>query len=594
MASSRSDLILFDEHGRTDAEIYLTDVYDGKIVACKEMRQLADMMLPRFHEPYKQWHFDPEKAVRPVKWLAKYACFPEGKKMGKPFITEQFQRMPIEIAFGFVDDEGLRQFRQVFMMLGRKNGKTSLLAGLMLYMMTSDIPIELGAEIYACSTSEQQSHKLFGAADAMRLHSPSLAKRLRRGKVQKRGQSGLNYDKTGSFLIPLSSNVGHLDGLSCSGATVDELMCFTDNGALLDLLEESTSARLQPLVISISTENYVRQNIGDERLTWCQGVLKGDIHDDRILPAIWKQDSRDEIFSEELWAKSNPGLLCGIKDWEYLRDRVNKAKQSPARMPSLLTKEFNLRSGAYSAFLDIEDCVNMTPIDFPLSEIPYCVVGFDLATKGDLCAAVARFMRPYDTNIYEISRFWIPEKSIEINSAKDIKERDKVPYRQWSADGWIEILYGEDRVNNYHIITFLQELVDIGCYPFAVAYDNWHVEDSLERDLKRLVGETRCFAVPQTAKSISPLLREMELDLKAKKVINPSPVAHWCRSNVSVRADNNNNIMAQKRDLQPNRKIDGMMAELFALSAMKRFEEEYLNAIEWEPPEGQDNPFATS
>ena len=498
--------------------------------------------------------------------------------MNQPFILEPFQRAAIELAYGFVNDELLRQFRQVLMSYGRKNGKTSLLAALNLYMLTSDG--EMGAEVYNCATSKAQASKCFGATDAMRLHSPLLTKRIRRGKVPKRDTSGLNYDKNGSMLVALAANVGKLDSLSASFIVYDEMAAATDNGALLDQMEESTSARKQPLTWIISTENYVRDNIWDERLAYARGWLRGDIEDDTLLPLIYKLDGRDEISDESMWIKANPGIDT-IKERDALRHRVNLARQSPSRMPSLLTKEFNLRSGAYSAYLDIEDCVNKTEIDFDLSEVPYCVVGFDLSQTGDLSAAIARFRRPDDPNIYEIARFWIPEASIDIvNGAKDIKERDSVPYRQWAADGWVDILYDTDRINQMVVIDFLRELVDMGIYPFAVAYDPWRVDDWTDREIRRLVGETRVYPVPQTARVISPLMKEHKLDLKAKRVICPNPCLHHNRTNVQARTDNNDNDFPQKRDLKPGHKIDGYMAELFALAANKKFEEEYMQAID--------------
>lgn len=835
MASTLTDATGYvDNDGRTDAEIYLTGIYDGSIIACKEMRQLADMMLPRFHDQYKQWHFDVEKAVRPVRFIERYCCFPEGEKRGKPFVTEQFQRASIELAFGFVDDDGYRQYRQVFEIIARKCGKalsldteiptpdgwrtmgdihvgdvvfgqdgrpstvtaesgifdkpmylvrfedgaeikasedhvwttyvngsisdkrdlttgcmasdfepyryavplckplhypdaetpdnrhpydigydlmrtqrvpdgcatwsvwqrvalllgvmgwlgehgmmnpefvfpdaahafedlcaslgmpthefwangliivdirspyrhgrwckavtsieripnepskciaidndsrlylagrqytathnTSKLAAIMHYMLAGDSPKELGAEVYCVANSESQARKCYGAADAMREKSPVLNKHLRRGMVQKRGRTGILHDKSGSFIYPLSSNVNKLDGLSASAVVYDEIMAATDNGALLDVLEESTSARRQPLFWCISTENHVRHNIGDDRMNYAKGILDGSVHDDRFLPIIYKLDSRDEIYDEDMWLKANPGLGV-IKSWDYLRDRVNKAKQSPSSMPSLLTKEFNLRSGAYSAYLDVTECINDTPVDFPISDVPYCIVGIDHGEKGDLAAAVARFMRPGDTNYYELARFWIPEKSVEVNSAKDFKERDNVPYRQWAADGWVDIIPEVDRVNEIVFIDFLRELVDVGCYPFAVAYDQWRISEWADREMQRLVGSSRVVQVPQYPRYISPVMKEHKLDLKARKVICPNPCLHHCRLNVQARTDNNDNDFPQKKDLDHRHKIDGFMAELNCLFGFHKFQEEYLSAIEWEPPEGEESPFPHS
>lgn len=945
-----------DGDGKTDAEKYLTAINDGSIVACSHMRRLSDIMLPRFSGEYHGFHYDPDRATRPVRWIEKFCCFPEGEKMGQPFILEQYERMAIELGFGFVNENNYRQMRQVLMMLARKNGKalsldteiptpdgwklmhdihvgdlvfgqdgkpstviaeseifdkpmyivtfedgstvkasgdhiwtvqtkksrrcakdylpgktnqtknrkfrkggwfevttqqmaddsafvhhradgkgveykyrvpmslpveypakdlpidpyvfgawlgdgtsskpqitigrededemvanlslrghviteakypsnrcplydidhhvsdgkigpfkkklrdlgvlgnkhipdvymtasvmqrwellrglmdtdgtcskagqceftqkskviaeqlvelcaslgikatmhskhatcngvpagivyrvqfytdkahscfhlkrkhnrlknhlaprmscksivgiepipnepskciaidndshlylagrqytathnTSLLAAIMLYMLTSDMPIELGAEVYCCATSEAQARKCFGAADAMRIKSPALSKRLRRGKVQKRGASGLNYDKTGSFLIPLAASLGLLDGLSASGVVYDELAAATDNGALLDLLEESMSARRQAMTWIISTENYVRQNIWDERIEYSIGWLKGEIHDDTFLPILYKLDSESEIDDEAMWPKANPGLLCGVKDWQYLRDRVNRAKQSPRSRPSLLIKEFNLRANSAESFLTHEECHNPETFTFNPKTDRYGVVGFDLAKgTGDLIAAVCMFMRPGDDRIYEIPHFWIAEEAIRINGAKDFKERDAVPYHLWAQQetcGFktLTIVSG-DRVNQKVIVDWIQELADMGMYTRYVGYDSWHVDDWTQRMLGELVGKSNFEEVPQTAKALSPMMIEHQVDLRAHRIINPCPTTEWCRSNVmSKPQDANGNYFPQKKDLKPNKKIDGYMAELFAYKMLKAHWDEYLQIIGWD------------
>ena len=592
MTASMPSMLLsapyIDGDGKTDAEKYLTAINDGNIVACSHMRRLSDIMLPRFSGEYHGFHYDPDRATRPVRWIEKFCCFPEGEKMGQPFILEQYERAAIELGFGFVNENNFRQIHQVLMMLGRKNGKTSVLAAIMLYMLTSDMPIELGAEVYCCATSEAQARKCFGAADAMRTKSPALSKRLRRGKVQKRGASGLNYDKTGSFLIPLAASLGRLDGLSASGVVYDELAAATDNGALLDLLEESMSARRQAMTWIISTENYVRQNIWDERIEYSIGWLKGEIHDDTFLPILYKLDSESEIDDEAMWPKANPGLLCGVKDWQYLRDRVNRAKQSPRSRPSLLIKEFNLRANSAESFLTHEECHNPETFTFNPKTDRYGVVGFDLAKgTGDLIAAVCMFMRPGDDRIYEIPHFWIAEEAIRINGAKDFKERDAVPYHMWAQQetcGFktLTIVSG-DRVNQKVIVDWIQELADMGMYTRYVGYDSWHVDDWTQRMLGELVGKSNFEEVPQTAKALSPMMIEHQVDLRAHRIINPCPTTEWCRSNVmSKPQDANGNYFPQKKDLKPNKKIDGYMAELFAYKMLKAHWDEYLQIIGWD------------
>lgn len=819
--------------GKTDAERYLTDCLDGKIVACEKVKKFADIMLPRISDGYKQWHFDVDEGLRPVKFIETFTRIPSGKKSSARFIMEPYERMPVELAYGFVDDDGNRQIKEVLIQWARKCGKalsldteiptpdgwrmmrdihpgdyvfgqdgkpsmvlveselfdkpmyrvtfedhatikasedhvwtvrangrnmdvttgelcsmvssghvsvpvcepveyagdsmdinlldvhdlvlsgkplpdrmlvssvhqrsdlvyvftmaygvgllsrrtpteaydlscvpesqvwqlveiasslgmvasatvdgyrtyhvtilpiagtkrvvsvsripnepskciaidndshlylagrqytathnTSLLAGLNLYMLTSDSNERL-KECYNAASSEAQARLCYGATDAMVKMSPLLAKRIRRGMVQKRGVSGLNYDATNSYLCTISSNGKKLDGLNTYFAVYDELGICEDGGMIYDLITESMAGEhaKSPQLWIISTENYVRDNIWDERKKYAIGWLNGEIQDDTLLPLIYELDNRNEIFDERCWVKASPGL--GVtKSYSYLRERIAKAQQSPARMPSLLCKEFNLQSGAYSSFLDIRDCVNDTPIDFDEMGIPpYVCIGLDLAVKYDLCSCVARWRVPGDDNIYEIAKFWIA--SDMLNMQTDAKQKDKVPYLLWSSQGqrmgdttwhYVDIVEG-DRVGIQCAIDFMNDLVNEGIYPYCIGYDPWHIGDLEQDSLKRFVGETRTLPVPPTLKSVSPLVREHELDLKAHKVICPNPCLHHNRQSVQVRIDPQQNVQVQKRDLQPHQKIDGFMAELYSLAAYNKFRDGYLSAIGWEQPE---------
>ncbi len=171
----------------------------------------------------------------------------------------------------------------------------------------------------------------------------------------------------------------------------------------------------------------------------------------------------------------------------------------------------------------------------------------------------------------------------------DTKQRDNVPYLLWSSDGqefegtkwsWVEIVEG-DRINQMVVVDFIRDLVNVGMYPFCVAYDPWHVDDWTDRELRRLVGDSRVYPVPQTARVISPLMKVHKLDLHARKVICPNPCLHQNRANVQARVDNNDNVFPQKKNLNPKSRIDLYMSELFSLAAYQKFEEEYLSAIGW-------------
>lgn len=581
--------------GKLDAQRYLEGCLDGSVIVCDYVKKFADIMLPRITDGYKNWHLDYDAAVKPVIFCERFCRIPSGKKSSQPFILEPYERMPVELAFGFLDDDNRRVIKEVFIQWARKSGKTSLLAALNLYMLLSDNPNERVKECYNAASSEAQARLCYGATDAMAKMSPVLGKRLRRGMVQKRGVSGLNDDRTGSYLCTISANGKKLDGLNTFFAVYDELAICEDGGMIYDLITESMAGEhiKSPQLWIISTENYVRDNVFDERKNYAIGWLEGRIEDDTLLPLIYQLDNRSEIYDEKAWVKASPGL--GVtKSYEYLRERISKASQSPARMPSLLCKEFNLRSNAFSSFLDIKDCINETPIDFNEIGIPpYVCLGIDLAVKYDLLACCCRWMVPGDDRIYEIVKFWV--SSSVINMQTDAKQKDNVPYLLWSTQGqkindtmwhYVEIVDG-DRVGFPNVVDFINELVNEGMYIYCIGYDPWHFGDVETDMLKRYVGETRALPVPPTLKAMSPLIRMHELDLKAHKVICPNPCLHHNRSSVQVREDPQGNVQVQKRDLKPENRIDGFLAETYALAAYNKFKDGYLSAIGWEPPESE-------
>ena len=568
--------------GKTDAERYLEGCLDGTYVVGRRIKRLAEIILPQIRDGYKGWVYSESHALRPVQFIEQFCKFTDGRLKGQPFILEPYERMIIELAFGFVDENGYRRFREVIVEIARKNGKTQLCAALNIFMLMADG--ENGAEVYNCATTSSQASLCYGATNNMLSLNKTLSKRIRRGKVQKRDMTGLNYDATASYLCTISAGGnGNLDGLNTHFAVYDELGACKDGGATYDLISESMSAtsRTQPLVFIISTENFVRYDIWDERKEFAYGWLDGTIEDDRLLPILYEIDSLADIEDPvNGWPKANPGLGT-VKSASYLEERIKKANQSPARKPSMLTKDFNWIANEYTSFLTREECHNPETFTINRETDRYCVVGFDLADRGDLNAAVALFMRPGDERIYELSMFWIAEEQVEINT-KSLKERDRVPYRLWAANDWLRIVPG-DKVNQRVVIDWIKELADeYGLYTRWCGYDSWHVDDWAERELEMMIGKSNFESIPQWPKNISPTMKEHKIDLAAHRVINPSPVTEFCRANIQAKIDANDNYFPQKKGLKPNLRIDGYMAEIFAMQELRKHEDEYKMLIGWD------------
>lgn len=561
-----------DAQGRTDAELYLMGVLDGSIVAGRQLKKLAKKMLPRIRDGYKRWHYDPCYATRAVEFIETFLMIPSGK-LGQPFILEPYEKCIIELTFGFVDDEGNRQIQYTLVEVARKNGKSSLVAAMELYCLLCDG--EGAPQIYNAATSKAQASLAYGAVWRMVRQSPKLKKRLRKGTVVERAENGILCDGNMGYVIPLSKQTDHLDGLDVHMVALDEMAAMEDR-SVFDLVRQGMGARQQPLMVAITTQGFVRDNIWDHERDYAVRWLDGEIEDDRFLGILYEMDDRSEIWDESKWEKANPGIGT-VKSYEYLRAQVLKAKNDSSYLPTLLTKDFDMPANQATAFLTFEEAVNEATYEFDPKLFRYGIVGFDAADTIDLTAAVAMFMRTGDDKIYERSMFWIPEEQVRINSNNQ-RGRDGVPYEEWRDRGLIRFVAG-NKVDKRVLLEWLRELYEEGLYTAFVGFDPWHMDDSTLANLKGFVGETRVEVVRQGVQTLSQPMKQLKVDFRDNRIVdNHNPIMEWCRMNVSAKTDINDNVQPVKK-AGPTSRIDGFMAELDAYITLERHYDEYLGML---------------
>ena len=560
---------------------YMEQVLSGEIVACEKIKLLCKMILPRIEDGYKCWHYDPERAKRPVEFIERFCCYPEGR-IGQRIVLQPFQMFWIEVAFGFVDGNGFRQFQEVFNLRGRKNGKTTEQAALSLYMLMKDG--EGAPQCYSAANSKDQASLLYGSMLRMVAQSPALSKRLHKGVIPSRHQDGLMFDANGGYFTPLSSQTRNLDGLNVHFAVQDEVAACT-NRDVYDLIKQATPSRDQPMIVEITTNGFERDGFFDDQYDYACRILDGRAVDDTFLPVLYELDERDEWTDESKWIKANPGLGT-IKKVEALRAYVNKAKQDPSFLPTVMTKDFNLPENKASAWLRFEEAVCRDRFD-PAERINllgadrrkfrYCIIGYDASDTIDLTAAQALMMGPGDDRIYEMSMYWIPEAQLEKHRKSGLrKNRDNVPYQRWIDEGLVRVVPG-NTIDHRCVFEWMQELRDVhDIYPFAMGFDPWHLQDDSWKDAARqFVGKKRCEQVRFGAQTLSIPMKQIRTDYERKRFVdNDNPVNQWCRMNVGVVTDSNDNIKPVKANGSSGR-IDGWAAEICAYVTLNRHIEEY-------------------
>lgn len=551
---------------------YFGSVLSGGVVACFKMKQVAAFVLDELDHGSKsgRWHFEERYAMKHVGFIERFCRLPSGR-LGAPLRLELFQRAILSVIFGFVDDEGVRQFQEVLWIMGRKNGKTALASAIEIDLLVNDG--EGAPEVYNVATARDQALKGFNDALRMVKTSPFLAKHIRK-RV-----NDLYCDLNMGSIRALSANTNHLDGLDISGAIIDELAAMK-NRDLYDLTIQGTSARRQPLVLQITTNGFVRNGIYDAQYAYASKWLAGEADGEkaeRFIAFIFELDEREEWEQPECWIKANPGLNT-IKNLDALRANVNKAKDDATFMPTLMVKDFNLIENQTTAWLNWAEIHNDATFELAELGIKYWICGVDASDTTDLTAACLLGMRPNDDKIYALHMAWMPERAL-LRAEQEGRRggKDGVPYDAWIARGLLRV-DPNPIINKGVVLDWLEELrAQHNIYAIACGYDPWHMRDAPTVDAYvGYFGRDNFCKVIQGALTLSMPMREIRALYRDNRIVdNSNPLAEWCRSNVMVRTDVNGNIQPDKKNDDPRNRIDVWAAEIDAFVTLKEQMDNY-------------------
>ena len=558
----------------TFLEQYFTALLDGRINACDKMKRVSEKLLDDLYVQ-GEFHFDEEIANYHIDFIERFCKVPAGN-VGSPLSLELFQKARLQAIFGFVDDNNLRKYNEVMIVEGRKNGKTTECAAVELDLVMNDG--EGAPEIYNIATKYEQAMKGFTAANNMRLQSKEIRKHL------KKRASDMYCAYNMGIIKAMASNVKSLDSLDAHGVIIDELAAIT-NRDIYDLMKQSMGARQQPLLFCITTNGFVRNGIFDAQYDYADRLLRGEISNPRFLPFIYELDSIDEMWKEEMWIKANPGLGT-IKQMSFLREMVQKAKDDPSFLPTVLVKDFNIPQTSESAWMRYEDLNNEATFNITFD---YAIGGFDAADSVDLNAAKAICMREGDPNIYVRSMYWIPEAVVEkYEKMGNRRERDRAPYSLWINQGYMRTCPGV-KCDKRIFLEWFKELRDEeDLYIYAIGYDPWHIDDTLLREFQMEFGQNSMIPVRQGTKSLSQPMKDLKAEFMAGNVVyNNNPIDKWCLINTSVKTDVNGNIQPVK-SADATQRIDGTIALICAYKVLCDKKDVYIGLNE-PLEEGEEN-----
>ena len=561
---------------------YYSQIKGGKVTVSRKVQRIYQKLTEDLSGSTgadgTMYHYSPSRANHILEFAENYCRHSKGKLGGQLVVLELWEKAMLAAMFGFIDDEGRRRYREVVLIVAKKNGKSLISSIVGLYLQVGDG--EPGAEVYAVATKKDQAKIIWGEAKRMVNKSPELRKLI------KPLVGEMDCAVNESVFKPLASDTDTLDGLNVHGALMDEVHQWRDGMALYNIIADGTTAREQPMTLITTTAGVVREDIYDNKYEYAAKVIIGyddpdaGIVDDHFLPFIYELDAREEWEDERCWPKANPGLGT-IKNIRQLRDKktddlqlkVERAKQNPNDLSGVLCKEFNIRETSGGSWLSFDDINNETLFDVAELRPRYGVGGADLSSTDDLTAACVIFMLPECSDIYVIPMFWIPADLVE----RHINE-DKVRYDIWIDKGWVRTCPG-NRINPDAVREwFLEVQSEYDIYLNLVGYDSWSAELWVN-EMKRSFGDSTMRPVIQGKKTLSNPMKMLAKDLQAHKIIyNNNGVLKWCMANTCVDEDRNGNIQPIK-SRKPTQRIDGLAALLDAYTVLQDNLNDYLSVI---------------
>jgi len=549
---------------------YIEKIETGEILVSKKIKKLyLQILKPIVEDKDPDYYFDEKRGSKFIGFTEQFCKQSKGEWNGEPLKMMLFQKAKYQALFGILEREtGLRRFREVFDVRGRKNGKSTENSALGLYLGFE----EKGAEVYVAATIRQQALRVWEESKSMIAKSREL-KAFCSSRIFP--QAEISIKGFDSYYRVLSRDVKTQDGLNASCAIIDEVHELPR--AVYDILKQATSSREQPLVSMITTAGFKRQALFDDLYEYSCKVLDGTVKDPHWFPLIYELDDPNEIENEDMWIKANPGLGV-IKKVEALRDNVNKMKGDLNFANTVKIKDFNIIGVGATTWLDGETITNDEEYsEEQLRALDNSIVigGYDLSRTNDLTAFSTLLFDQANKKLVALTMYWITMDFLNSPEAKE----SKVPWQAWIDRGLIRIsgehLIDYHDVANYVISTFQK----YGwCYN-KIQYDSYSAGYLVDELASMGFSKNGCQeATPQGFKTLSIPMQEMEALLKSKKLVyQNNPVTKWMLSNIELEQDRNGNLMPKKMGEKRANKIDGPATILNALVEYCRNKANYLN-----------------
>ena len=530
---------------------YYQQINNGSIIVGRWVRLVMEFLVKGLQD--KLFYYDNKKAHKAIRFIENFCHHCEGRS--DLIKLELWQKAIVASIFGIVDKDGVRQFREIVVVVARKNGKSLLASAIANYHLYLDG--EYGAKVFCVAPKLDQADIIYNDIWQTVSTEPELERLIKRRK------SDYFIESTNSSVKKIAFNHKKSDGFNPSLTVCDEIASWHGDAGLkqYEVMKSALGARLQPIILSISTSGYENEGIYDELMKRSTRFLLGDSKETRLLPFLYTIDDVTLWNDINELNKSNPNLGVSVSV-DYLLEEIAVAEGSLSKKGEFLTKYCNIKQSSSQAWLNVLDVEAACgePLNIDDFKNSYAVGGIDLSRTTDLTAATIVVEK--NGELYVFAKFYLPAEKVE-----EATERDGVPYKIYVQKGWLE-LSGDNFVDYKDCFNWFSELVrDKEIFPLQVGYDRYSAQ-YLVQDMK-----AAGFHMDDVFQgwNLYPVLMEFEGLLKDRKIHigdNALLKMHLLNSAIKMDVEQNKGKLIK---LSQTDHIDGMAALIDALTVRQKW-----------------------
>ena len=551
---------------------YYQGIKNGKYTVGRWIELVYDYIIKGLET--KLFYFDQNKANNAIDWIESHCFHTEGPLAPGPLLLEPWQKAFFSCVYGLVDAEGRRQFREVLLVVGRKNGKTKLASSAAEYEFRAG---GFGARVFCIAPKLEQADLVYNDIWTMVTLDPEYKKLKEhvketdlRGRLV-RDDSELPRHRMSDLAIPASNSTvkkiafsaKKSDGFNPSFCICDEVASWEGDAGLkqYEVLKSGMGARPEALLLSCTTSGYINDSIYDELLKRASRFLLGDSKETKLLPFLYMIDDVEKWNDINELRKANPNLGSSVTV-DYMLEEIAIAEGSLSKRSEFITKYCNLKQNSSLAWIESQVIEKTTgePLDLEQFRGCYCVAGFDLSRTTDLTAATVVIEK--DGELYVLAKFFLPSERID-----DAQAADGVPYNIYVQRGLLQPS-GGNIVDYNDVFNWYRQLVEeYEIYPLKVGYDAYSAAYLVQQ------MEAYGFHVDSVFQgyNLSPVITELEGYLKDGRIHigdNDLLKIHFYNSALKISTEKGRSKLIK---IKPTAHIDGMAALLDAMTVRQKW-----------------------